>query len=304
MQALTRPQIDFEQFYNEIEYVAEIAETPCDRSVFEPVIRAYREQFAGGNASFRTTTKPVGKRELDVRYMNVTQPHDPYQMALDNGFLVEDGHPVESLMREIQQYCPIAGYGVDTSVTRGFTKIWSMFSEGVPAAELLSLPSLPPAVHQYADFFANYGLKHFGLVAIDFLSRHFNMYVMFRDPDTNPPDFAANLISDLGFNLPSPEEQAIFSRCGDIHFTFTWDAPTCQRLSFVVLHAPEDEFPKHTHPIFPRLFSGFPTLRDQRYGSFQSSYSLRHGDYLKVEMDYTGMGLMMRAAMNIAGITI
>ena len=300
MQAPAKPRIDFQQFYDEIEQVAELTETACNRDVFRPVLDVYQNQFDGGVASFRTTTKPVGKRELDVRYIDVMQPHDPYQMALDHGFITEVGHPMESLMREIQQNCPVLGYGVDTNVDRGFTKIWTLFRETVPVAELLSLPSLPPAAKNYADLYAKYNLRRVSLVAIDFVSRISNMYFMFRDPQTNPPGLAANLIRELGFNLPSDEEQELFSRCGDLHFTFTWDKPTCERLSFVVLHAPEAQFPKHLHPIFPRLFDGFPTLRDQRYASIQSAYSLVHGDYLKIEMDYTGMGLAMRAAMNIA----
>jgi hypothetical protein len=295
-----RPRIDFQKFYDEIEYVAELAETPCNRDVFQPILEVYKQQFDGGVASFRTTTKPVGKRELDVRYIDVMQPHDPYQMALDHGFLTEIGHPMESLMREIQQRLPVLGYGVDASVSRGFTKIWTLFRETVPVADLLALPSVPPAVKDYEDLFAARHLRRISLVAMDFIARNFNIYFMFRNPETNPSDQASSLINSLKFNLPSDEEQALFSRCGDLHFTFTWDSPVCERLSFVVLHAPEPQFPKHLDPLFPRLFAGFPTLRDQRYGSIQSAYSQLHGDYLKVEMDYTGMGMAMRAAMDIA----
>lgn len=298
MQVSTKPQIYFSQLFAEIEQVAELTETPCDRTVFQPVIEAYKDQFQGGVASFRTTTKPVGKRELDVRYVNVMQPHDPYQMALDHGFLTEVGHPAEALMREIQQHMPVGGYGVDTSVSRGMTKIWTLFRETVPAAELLSLPSLPPAAKHYHALLTRYNLKRFTLVAIDFVNHVFNMYVLFRDPDKNPPDLAGNLIADLGFTLPSAEEQAVFSTCSDVHFTFSWDSPVCERLSFVVFHSPEDQFPKHWHPLFPRVFAKFPTLRDQRYASIQSAYA-RQGSYLKIEMDYTGMGMALRAAMDI-----
>lgn len=303
MSAPAIPQLDLEQYCNGAETIAEIAETPCNRAVFQPVVEAYRELFHSGVASYRTTTKPVGKRELDVRYVNVAQPHDPYQMALDHGFYTETGHPAESLMREIHAHSPIVGYGVDTSVNRGFTKIWSLFTEGFPVTEMLALPSVPPAAHDYVDFFAQNGLHKLGLVAIDFVSKVFNLYFMFRTPEKNPPDLATNLISGLDFNLPSAEEQSLFSHCGDAHFTFTWDSSVCERLSFVVWHAPVDYFPTHLHPMFPSLVEAFPTVRDQRYASVQSSYSKEHGDYLKIEMDYSGMGLAMRAAMDAAGRT-
>ncbi len=292
---------NFQQLYSGIETTAKLAETPCNRDVFQPVIEVYKDQYTRGVVSLRTTSKPVGKRELDVRYIDTTdQPHDPYQMALDHDLFTEAGHPAESLMREIQQNCPIAGYGVDTSVSKGFTKIWTLFSETLPVDDMLALPSLPPAIKNYTDFFAKHGQKRISLVAIDFVSHVFNVYFMFRTPETNPPDLAANLIKDLEFNLPSEEEQTLFSHCGDVHFSFTWDEPTCERLSFVVLHTPEDQFPKHLHPMFPRLFAEFPTLRDQRYASIQSSYSKVRGDYLKIEMDYSGMGFAMRGAMDLA----
>jgi hypothetical protein len=202
-------------------------------------------------------------------------------------------------MREIQQSCPVIGYGVDTSVSRGFTKIWTMFGETVPVADMLNLPSLPPAAKNYADLLAKYNLKRFTLVAIDFVNRNFNMYVLFRNPHSNPPNLAGNLISELGFNLPSEEEQALFSKCADLHFTFNWDSPTCERLSFVVFHAPIAQFPKHLHPLFPRLLGNYPTVLDQHYASIQSAYSLRHGDFLKIEMDYSGIIMSLRGAMDI-----
>ncbi len=300
MQTNARPTINFQKFYDEVEQVAALAETPCNRSVFQPVIEVYKEQFNGGVASFRTTTQATGKRELDVRYIDVMQPHDPYQMALDHGFLTEGGHPVESLMREIQERCPVLGYGVDISASRGFTKIWTLFRETVPVADMMALPSLPPAARKYVDLYAKYNLKRYSLVAIDFLSRQFNMYFMSRNPENNPSALPGNLIKELGFHVPSAEEQTLFSKWGDLHFTFNWTSPTATRLSFVVLHCPESQFPKHMNPIFPRLFAGFPTLRDQKYGSIQSGYSLTHGNYLKIEMDYTGMGMAMRAAMDMA----
>jgi hypothetical protein len=272
---------------------------PGSREVFQPVIDVYQNQFDGGVASFRTTNRPVGKRELDVRYVCMGQPHDPYQMALDNGFLTETGHPVESLMREIQQYCPVGGYGVDVSVSRGLTKIWSLFYETFPVAEMLRLPSLPPAARKYTELWDKYNLKRFTLVAIDFQARNFNMYFLFYNPANNLPNIAGNLIHELGFNLPSKEEQAIFSGCGDLHFTFTWDSLACERLSFVVPHALERQFPKHLDPLFPRLWAGFPTLLPVRRASIQSAYSLRHGDYLKIEMDYTGITMALRAAMDV-----
>lgn len=299
MQVTTESRINFQELYSAIEKIAEAAEVPCSRDVFVPVMEVYKNQFEQGVVSFRTTTKPVGKRELDVRYVDVSAPHDPFQMALDHGFLKATGHPAESLMRELQQQCPVAGFGVDTSVIRGFTKIWTMFRETVPVADLLSLPSLPPAARNYTGLLEKYNLKRFSLAAIDFINHSFNMYVLFRDPNKNPSDLAPNLIRELGFNLPSEEEQLLFSKCADLHFTFNWDSSECERLSFVVFHAPVAKFPKHLHPMFPRMLTSYPTLLDQHYASIQSAYSKKHGDFLKIEMDYTGIIMSLRGAMDL-----
>lgn len=294
MQTATQPTLTLDRLYEDIEQFAALIETPTDPNAYRPVIDTYAEQFRGGVASFRVNTK----RDMNVRYIS-PQPHDPLQIAFDNGLLTETGGPHEALQREATANLSLFGYGVDTNVQRGLLKMWTMFSEPVPVPDMLKLKSLPPAVHNYLDLFAERNYRRFSLMAIDFVNPSLNLYFLFRDPKNNPPDMAEFLISSLGFELPSAEQLALFSRAADIHFTFTWDNPQCVRLSFICHHVTPEEYPTHLHPIFERMIPNFPTLREQRYATLEASFTAK-GSFLKSDMDYSGMALAFTGASDLA----
>ncbi len=282
-------RLDLDQLCRDVEIIAQMVEAPVNKAVVKKVLETYQEQFHRGAVAFRTTSRPAGKRELSLRYLDNVS-HDPYAMALEHGLLVEEGHPIERLYAESQRY-PLMCQGVDIGVSHGIEKIWPMFNVALSVEDLFKFPSMPESVRAYTDYFASYDLKLFTLFALDYYNKSINIYFPIRRPGQYPPERCAAMISDLGFKTPSAEELALNAKTGIIYYTFTWDSPRCERLSFGLPHipVPSAQFPAHLHPVFERLCNNMPVAASERRASLQTAY-LPGGDkdYLKIEVDYTG----------------
>jgi hypothetical protein len=292
-----KQKLDIQELYQNIEIVADLVDVPVDRDQVRRILDVYREQFQWGAVSFRTTTKPVGKRELSVRYIDIEHDHDPYAMALEHGLLAKEDHPIDRFLDDARTHYPMMAHGVDIGVSHGIEKIWPLFNAALPVDDLFKLPSMPAAVKHYTDHFAKYDLKLFTLFAIDYYNKSMNIYFPIKYPGQYPPERCADMISDLGFTVPSPEELAINATTGIIYYTFTWESLKCERLSFGVPHVPVDQFPSHLHPVFERMCSKMPLVAPERKASIQTAYLPdSRKDYLKIEVDYTGTMMMALGA--------
>jgi len=291
-----RLQLELDQFYGDIVKCSLLSEVPCNTEAIWKVLHAYEEYFKGGVVAIRPTTKPKEKRDMDVRYIDVQHPHDPYVIALERGLIVEKGHLVEKFFADVRKNFSVVGYGANMSVRHGLTKLWPMLGEPVPLNDLLKLDSLPSAVKNYADCLAKYQLQQPNLFAIDFYNKSINVYFMGSNPAIFTREKITELLHDFGCKVPSLEWLEISAHPADIHFTFTWDAPHCMRVSFANLHVSQEDFPVHLHPMFQRFFDEAPTLLPERRASIGTSFGPNDSNYLKYEIDYTGMEFAMRAA--------
>src|ERR1700739_4378542 len=85
--AFPEPERNLERVRRDIIAAAGIADAAYDESRVAPVLSAYRDYIVGSPMSFRTTTKPKGVRELNVRYVELEKPHDAYRIARENGLI-------------------------------------------------------------------------------------------------------------------------------------------------------------------------------------------------------------------------
>jgi 6-linalyl-2-O,3-dimethylflaviolin/7-geranyloxy-5-hydroxy-2-methoxy-3-methylnaphthalene-1,4-dione synthase len=280
--------LDIASLFRDIQHTARVAEVPCQADKVRPILEAYQDYFTCAAVALRTTNKPPGQRELSVRYIDIEQPHDPYAIALEHGFLTETGHPIDRFFRDVDAHYPILGYGIDLGVGHGFEKVWPLFSAALPIEDAYALPSMPASVQRYDDYFKTYDLRLFSLFAIDYWHKTMNIYFPVKKPGAYPPDRVAEMIADLGCQVPDDEELALNAQTGIIYLTFSWDSDRCERLSFGVPHVPKAQFPTHLDPVFARLFDDTPVRADEARGAFMTAYAPDNRDYLKIEIDYTG----------------
>ncbi len=278
---------------------AQIAEVSYDRSIINTVLEVFEKQFSNPQASvtFRTTTKDAEKRGLNVRYVDVWSPHDPFLMATENGLIAETGHPIDDLYPEIKAKCPIMGCGIDFGAAKGFEKIWPYFPPHmpVPIENVYSITSFPDSVKNSSYFFSKFGLDKITLAGIDYPKRSTNIYFMTNSIGKFSTERVTEMINELGFRVPSSKLIALCTKAMLSYCTFTWDSPRIERLCFTILAHDPSEVPVHLHPVLENYTLRSPVLGEKR--KFIYCITLAHnGDYIKIENDYSSSMVDILAA--------
>jgi hypothetical protein len=282
-----RYKTDLQQLCDDIVKTAYIADVPYDLDTIWRVLNTYKDFFAGSSVAFRTTTKAKEHRGLNVRYVELGVQHDPYRMALSDGLLVRQAHPMDDLLPEFQSRFPILGYGVDFEVTYGLEKIWTFFSYVRQTVEsLFSLSNLPDGIRDYAAYFARHDLRSINVLGIDYRHRSMNLYFPMEEPNSFPQDKIAAMIADLNFEVPPEEILTYCSMANPVYFTFSWDTSRIERICFAIVTSDHKLIPRHLDPLIERFFVNVPFSNSDRTFIFNPTFS-PNGYYLKIENDYT-----------------
>lgn len=297
-----RHQTDLKRLHADILTAARIAAAPYDAERLWELLTAYADFFSGSSVSFRTSTRAPEQRELNVRYVELDVPHDPYLVALAQGFISRGGHPIDELMPEVQASYPILGYGVDVGAAYGLEKIWPFFPhQPQPVERVYSMCHMPASIKNYAPFFARYDLRVISLFGIDYRSRTVNLYFM-KPPGFFTAETILRMTADLGLTLERQELPRYCSMAIPIYLTFSWNSPHVERLCFAAV-APELQLvPTHLDPVIADYVNGAPFASRRRVFIFNVTFT-RHGDFVKIENDYTGsMAELMRCFVPPTGV--
>jgi hypothetical protein len=287
MEKTFRHQTDLAQMRDDIIKAAELAEVPYDRDVIRRVLQAYGDFFGGSAVTFVTSTRPEGKRGLSVRYVELQVPHDPYAIALAEGFITPKGEPIDALLPEIRSRYDILGYGVDMEVGYGLAKIWVFIRPPQPIERAYGLSSLPQSVRSHADYFSRHGLDIMSLFALDYRHRSTNIYFMVKEPGQFTPDMIGKMIGDLDLEVPSREILEYCTNTITIYPTFNWESTAAERLCLGMAAPTPEMVPTQLHPLIERYTRQVPILSQRRIFIF-SVTPARDETYIKIESDYTG----------------
>ncbi|HEX4831796.1 MAG TPA: aromatic prenyltransferase [Trebonia sp.] len=281
----TQP-IDLGLLRSDLRRYADIAGVPFDAPAVDRVIAPLTDLFTTDFwVGIRTTTKPAGSRDVNLRLGYTRVP--PIPRLREAGLLAYQGHPIERLADQIERRFAVGGWGVDTSVKGVADKVWLAFPERVPLADLMSLPDLPPAVTAARAHFDRAGMDRVGLIGLDFTSHTINLYGPVFPPGTLTAAQVEDILAGLGFPLPPGEELQRNARAFNLYQTFKWDSPDILRLCFPIM-CTAAEFPTHYHPLLKEFADHAPML-DSAARDFilYTTYGPR-GRYYKVQADYTG----------------
>lgn len=290
---------------NDFEMMSSELNVPFNQNKVKAALLAYADQFCRSPVAMRTTTKSPKNNDLAVRYLdllNISDP-DPLTIALSNGFIQDDDHPIFSLFNEIKTNCGGFGYGVDIDATKGFSKIWMAPSIEKNSLELLvTLPHLPQSVKNTINHFCRFGLFTFGLVGFDFDHKTINLYFMIKEI-THPEIGFGQLLSDLGIHLDSEELLHSIRDAHVIYYSFSWTSPHVKRICFTTVLEKPEQVPAHFHPRISQCLNNAVFM----HGLERSMYSVacsQDGYYFKFDNDYSGTQAFQLIEAGDVGVTL
>lgn len=280
---------DLNRLVDDICASAELVGVPFDRDGVERVISAYPAGFGEGAIELRTTTKPVERRGLSYRFVELDRPMSPYATALEAGLLPRTDRPVDRLLPELCERFEVMGWGVDAEASYGVEKLWPFFAKAYPMSEAYALDSLPPAIRANADFFERHGLTHFSIVAADFRHASANLYFMIPPPQARTVEQIDAMLDDLG--MPALREVVEYATGGvALNVTVSYDSPEIERLCLYVPAPDASAVPVQLDPLMAEVVERAPIVADHRSFIPGATFT-RSGPYMKLEVDYTGTTL-------------
>ncbi|MEU5143574.1 aromatic prenyltransferase [Streptomyces sp. NPDC021139] len=276
---------DLARFLSDLKAYAELAEVDFDSRAVEQVVDVFAEQFATGTITVRTTTHEASARSVNFRYMYPDSPHDPVEIARENGLLPDADPAVMSLLAEVTDTIPL-WWGLDASVGHGVQKVWAFFERPLEFGEIASLENIPHSLRDHRERFGEARIERFAIMGFDFRDNTTNLYSEMVSPGYFDQEDIARMIRDMGSLPPDTEEIGRCRGAINVYYTFDWNSPQARRLCFAV-PAREGEFPSHLHPLAARFAAEAPVQAERRDLIFNPTFGAR-GKYLKMEADYTG----------------
>ena len=279
---------DLDQMVKDLVTIGDIVEVKSDVDKIWKVIRAYEKFFAGAPVSIRTTTKPVGKRDVAIRYVEFFIAHNPnpYITAINEGLIEKNGHPIHKMIVEAIDKFQIMGYGIDLDITNGMSKIWPFV---VPESidEVLSMKTIPNSIRNYEEYFKKHGLTTFALFAFDFMNKTTNLYFMLKQPPKSSYESCIALVEDLGLKVASEDVMKACCSAAHLNYTFKWDSDKCERLCFGIAAHHFNDVPVHLHPLIKKFVDETP-LQSEKLKFVWGVTFTPNGTYYKIENDYNG----------------
>ena len=131
-QETLQKKYDIEQLIEAVAVTAEHIGAEYDKDVMRRPLTVLREPFEAGFTAYRTTT--AHKRTINLRYINLLVPFYPFDIALKNGLIKNDGHPSVGIIPTFMNHFGVTPssviFGVDVGAATGLEKIWFFLKEG------------------------------------------------------------------------------------------------------------------------------------------------------------------------------
>ncbi|MHA1884419.1 MAG: aromatic prenyltransferase [Promethearchaeota archaeon] len=279
---------DLEQMIKDFAKICDITGVNFNENAARKAFDAYKEFFTGAPVSIRTTTKPVERRDVALRYVEFFMPHnpDPYTHAINEGLIKIDDHPIHDMFKEVMDTFQMMGYGVDVDASTGLSKIWPFIVPG-SIEPLFTLKSAPESIKNYRDYFIKHGLTDFALFAFDFLHNTTNIYFMIQQPPKPSYDSCVSLVEDLGLKIDSEEAMEGCRRAVHLNYTFNWESDKLERLCFGIAADTHEEVPVHFHPLIEKFVKESPLQSESQKFIWGVTFT-NNGLYYKIENDYNG----------------
>ncbi|WP_433755541.1 aromatic prenyltransferase [Nocardia sp. CA-135398] len=275
-----------DQLRKDLREYARLAEARYDPVIVDPVLETLADLWTNSVVGVRTTTHPVGEREVNARVMHPGEPTELIEKLCGAGLLTYTGHPMEKLLAEISAEVSVNS-GVDLALAGGVQKIWLVFPELLSVERVLGFAGIPESARAHADHLSRYGGR-IGILAVDFDARTMNLYSNVFEPGHLTTADITGILAELDFTAPTDTELALLARTFNLYRTFSWTSSHMQRICFPVRCEPSS-FPTHLDPILARFVAEAPFADPETRGFvFYAAYGPTNR-YYKVQAEYAGV---------------
>jgi hypothetical protein len=277
---------EVKQLYSAIEESARQLDVAFSPDKVWPILTAYGDAF-GHDATmvaFRVATSMRHAGELDCRFMVHPKERQPYAVALSSGITPATDHPVGTLLTDIQDRCPVDGYGIDFGVVGGFKKTYCFFTPDTlqKVSTLADMPSMPRSLAENADFFARHGMADkVNVIGIDYGHRTVNVYLG-APAECYEPKTIRSILRELGMAEPSEQMLKLGEKSFGLYITLSWESSKIERICYAVTATDLASLPIPVEPEIAQFAKSIPYGAAER--KFVYGIALTpEGEYHKLE---------------------
>ena len=266
--------------------VAKLTGVAYCENTLERVLNTFEKGFLNHSIQIRSTTKPLDKRDLCFRFLDLESREHPLEHALRKGEVSPNGHEIYDWLPTLAEHFPALGYGVDFEATRGLTKIWQFIDGAYNPEALQALPIMPRGYSASLPLLRELGLDSLTIVGADYVHNSVNLYFRPSQASHHTGALVSTACERLGFAPPSVTAKVHASKTGCIAVTYGWQSPSIDRICFYVAGFSREDVPAYD-PLLRNYARNVPALVDDPRFIVGWSHGPR-GTYLKIEDDYTG----------------
>ncbi len=286
------PHNDISKMKEAIIRSAELAGVGYDNQVIDSVIKAYELGASSirSNIVFGTTTKKTEHRGLTIHISDIFNPLNPYQIAVQNHLLPNNGVQVDKLVDEVLVNVPVLGYMVEFNVSIGIESIGVLCASHLPQKleKMSRLKCMPESFRKNVPILEKRGLHSASIYGANYLKGTAWAYCMSNQIQNPTIEWLEGLLSEFEYKIPSRTVLELCLKFNSVTIEFSYIKMMPDSITFQMCASSFDEIPKNLNNFIENFGRNLPFRQEDKKKYMYAITFTRNGQYLHMKGDYSG----------------
>lgn len=269
----------------------ELAGVTYDNSVLDNIIGAYNLSLSSirTNIVFGTTTRKAEHRGLTVHFSDVFNQLNPYEIAVENHLLPNNGLPVDRFLNEIMNSVPVLGYMVEFNAAVGIENMGILCASHLPQKldKIAELKSVPESMKVNLPIMAKYGLKVASIFGVNYLKGTAWAYCMSNQLSDMTVEIIQNMLNDFGYKVPGENILELCLKPNSIMVDFSYIKSQPDSVTFQMCVDSFDEIPKNLNSFIENFGKNLEFRTEKKKYLYAVTF-MKNGQILHLKGDYSG----------------